>query len=241
MKTNGNTLKTKVNGIDTKYNEHLRVIVDEYNAPTISTPVRSDASTLDDKSKIELIEKHFAEIMNTLGLDLSDDSLKGTPHRVARMFVKEVFSGLNPDSKPKIKLFKNNFNYRQMLVERNISVNSYCEHHFVPVTGKAHIAYISNGSVIGLSKINRIVQYYAKRPQLQERLTEQIANELKTTLNTEDVAVIIEATHMCVTMRGIKDENSNTVTASFHGKFLDKDTKNEFLNYLNTSSGFINI
>ncbi len=232
MKTNGSSLKTKVNGIDNKYNDHLRVI--------INTPIRTNAGTADDKVKIELIEKHFAEIMNILGLDLSDESLKGTPHRVARMFVKEIFSGLNPDNKPKIKLFENSFNYNQMLVERNITVNSYCEHHFVPVTGKAHIAYISNGSVIGLSKINRIVQYYAKRPQLQERLTEQIAGELMTALNTENVAVIIEATHMCVTMRGINDENSDTVTASFHGKFLDKDTKNEFLAYINASPGFIN-
>jgi GTP cyclohydrolase I len=232
MKTNASSLKTKVNGIDNKYNDHLRVI--------INTPVTTNAGTPDDKVKIELIEKHFAEIMNILGMDLSDNSLKGTPHRVARMFVKEIFSGLNPDNKPKIKLFENSFNYNQMLVERNITVNSYCEHHFVPVTGKAHIAYISNGSVIGLSKINRIVQYYAKRPQLQERLTEQIAGELKTALNTEDVAVMIEATHMCVTMRGINDENSDTVTASFHGKFLDKDTRNEFLAYINASPGFIN-
>ncbi len=232
MKTNANSLKTKVNGIDNKYNDHLRII--------INTPVTTNAGTPDDKVKIELIEKHFAEIMNILGMDLSDNSLKGTPHRVARMFVKEIFSGLNPDNKPKIKLFENSFNYNQMLVERNITVNSYCEHHFVPVTGKAHIAYISNGSVIGLSKINRIVQYYAKRPQLQERLTEQIAGELKTALNTEDVAVMIEATHMCVTMRGINDENSDTVTASFHGKFLDKDTRNEFLAYINASPGFIN-
>jgi GTP cyclohydrolase I len=232
MKTNASSLKTKVNGIDNKYNDHLRVI--------INTPVTTNAGTPDDKVKIELIEKHFAEIMNILGMDLSDNSLKGTPHRVARMFVKEIFSGLNPDNKPKIKLFENSFNYNQMLVERNITVNSYCEHHFVPVTGKAHIAYISNGSVIGLSKINRIVQYFAKRPQLQERLTEQIAGELKTALNTEDVAVMIEATHMCVTMRGINDENSDTVTASFHGKFLDKDTRNEFLAYINASPGFIN-
>ena len=241
MKTNGNTLKAEVNGIDTQYNENLMAIIGKNIAPTVNSPVRLDTRTPDDKTKIELIEKHFAEIMNILGLDLSDESLKGTPHRVARMFVKEVFSGLNPYNKPKIKLFENSFNYNQMLVEKNVIVNSYCEHHFLPFTGKAHIGYISNGSVIGLSKINRIVQYYARRPQLQERLTQQIANELKTTLNTEDVAVIIEATHMCVTMRGVKDENSNTITASFNGKFLDKDTKDEFLTYINAYSGFINI
>jgi GTP cyclohydrolase I len=178
--------------------------------------------------------------MNILGLDLSDDSLKGTPHRVAKMFVKEVFSGLNPDNKPKIRLFENKFNYNQMLVEKDIKLNSYCEHHFVPIIGKVHIGYISNGSVIGLSKINRIVQYYAKRPQLQERLTQQIANELKKALNTEDVAVVIEATHMCVTMRGVEDESSNTTSSSFHGRFLNNDIRNEFFTYLNSSTKLIN-
>lgn len=240
MKLNGNALDKKINGKNTQFNEYLRIIANEYAAPPEYVIDEPDANVLDDKSKIDLIERHFAEIMNILGLDLSDDSLKGTPHRVAKMFVKEVFSGLNPDNKPKIKLFENKFNYNQMLVEKDIKLNSYCEHHFVPVIGKVHIGYISNGSVIGLSKINRIVQYYAKRPQLQERLTQQIASELKKVLNTEDVAVVIEATHMCVTMRGVEDENSNTTSSSFHGRFLNNDTKNEFLTYLSSPTRLIN-
>ena len=240
MKLNGNTLDKKINGKNTQLNEHLRIIANEYAAQSEYVIDEPDANVLDDKSKIDLIERHFAEIMNILGLDLSDDSLKGTPHRVAKMFVKEVFSGLNPDNKPQIKLFENKFNYNQMLVEKDIKLNSYCEHHFVPIIGKVHIGYISNGSVIGLSKINRIVKYYAKRPQLQERLTQQIANELKKVLNTEDVAVVIEATHMCVTMRGVEDENSNTTSSSFHGRFLNNDIKNEFFTYINSSTRLIN-
>jgi GTP cyclohydrolase I len=240
MKINGNTFKTKVNGKKTQFNEHLRIMANELVAEPGFSPDKLDANALDDKSKIDLIERHFAEIMNILGLDLSDDSLKGTPHRVAKMFVKEVFSGLNPENKPKIRLFENKFNYNQMLVEKDIKLNSYCEHHFVPIIGKVHIGYISNGSVIGLSKINRIVQYYAKRPQLQERLTQQIANELMKALNTEDVAVVIEATHMCVTMRGVEDESSNTTSSSFHGRFLNNDIRNEFFTYLNSSTKLIN-
>lgn len=193
-----------------------------------------DAKVLDERSKIELIERHFEEIMNILGLDLTDDSLKGTPHRVAKMYVKEIFNGLNPENKPKVKLFENKFRYNQMLIEKNIKVNSTCEHHFVPIVGKAHVAYISGGKVIGLSKINRIVDFYARRPQVQERLTVQIAEELKRSLGTEDVAVIIEAEHMCVKVRGVKDENSLTVTSSFHGRFHDKDVKNELFTYLNS-------
>jgi GTP cyclohydrolase I len=240
MKINGNTFKTKVNGKKTQFNEHLRIMANELVAEPGFSPDKLDANALDDKSKIDLIERHFAEIMNILGLDLSDDSLKGTPHRVAKMFVKEVFNGLNPENKPKIRLFENKFNYNQMLVEKDIKLNSYCEHHFVPIIGKVHIGYISNGSVIGLSKINRIVQYYAKRPQLQERLTQQIANELMKALNTEDVAVVIEATHMCVTMRGVEDESSNTTSSSFHGRFLNNDIRNEFFTYLNSSTKLIN-
>lgn len=218
---------TKVNFIDEI--QLLEILKKEENAALLFP----DASILDDETKIELISKHFEEIMNILGLDLTNDSLKGTPGRVAKMFVKEIFSGLNPGNKPKVKLFENKFNYNQMLIEKNIRVNSYCEHHFVPITGKAHVAYISNGKVIGLSKINRLVNYYSKRPQLQERLNEQIAEELKKSLETEDVAVIIEATHMCVTMRGIKDENSTTITSSYHGKFLDRNIRNEFFTQLN--------
>jgi GTP cyclohydrolase I len=184
---------------------------------------------------MELIAKHFKEIMQILGLDLSDDSLKGTPMRVAKMYVKEVFSGLNPKNKPMVRLFENKYKYSEMLVERDITFYSHCEHHFVPIYGKAHVAYISSGEVIGLSKINRIVQYYAKRPQVQERLTVQIAEELKKALNTEDVGVVIDANHMCVSSRGVGDTNSKTGTAHFSGKFSEQGTKSEFLNYINAN------
>ena len=197
----------------------------------IETPLREDAFKMDDQLKIELIEEKFTEIMNILGLDLEDDSLKGTPHRVAKMYVKEIFSGLNPANKPKIALFENKYKYKEMLVEKDITFYSNCEHHFVPIIGKAHVAYISNGSVIGLSKINRVVNYYAKRPQVQERLTIQIANALKEALQTEDVAVVIDAHHLCVSSRGIQDVNSSTITSSYSGKFLNEQTRNEFLNY----------
>jgi GTP cyclohydrolase I len=188
---------------------------------------------MDDELKMELIEKHFREIMYVLGLDLTDDSLKGTPHRVAKMFIKEVFSGLDPKNKPDAKLFENKYKYNEMLVEKDITFFSHCEHHFVPIYGKAHVAYISNGHVIGLSKINRIVQYFAKRPQVQERLTMQIGNELKEILGTEDVAVIIDANHMCVSSRGVGDVTSSTVTSFYSGKFeKDEQSRNEFLKYL---------
>ncbi len=230
----------RVNGHNTEYPEYLHILDVENNDKVISELLKPDSDALDEKSKIELIERHFGEIMNILGLDLTDDSLQGTPRRVAKMFVKEIFSGLNPENKPKVKLFKNNFRYNQMLVEKDIRVNSYCEHHFVPIIGKAHVAYISNGYVIGLSKINRIVEYYAKRPQIQERLTEQIARELKDALGTEDVAVIIEATHMCVSMRGIKDDHSSTTTSSYHGRFLNKENRQEFLTYLHSNTRLMN-
>ncbi len=199
---------------------------------SIDTPLREDAFMMDDNLKMELIAKNFTEIMHILGLDLNDDSLKGTPERVAKMYVKEIFSGLNPANKPKIALFENKYRYKEMLVEKEITFYSNCEHHFVPIIGKAHIAYYSDGKVIGLSKLNRIVQYFAKRPQVQERLTIQIANELKTILQTEDVAVIIDAHHLCVSSRGVQDVNSNTVTSSYGGKFIDDKVKNEFFNYL---------
>ncbi|MDW3195411.1 MAG: GTP cyclohydrolase I FolE [Cytophagales bacterium] len=198
------------------------------------TPLRADAFVMDDDLKIELIEKHFREIMHIMGLDLDDDSLSGTPKRVAKMYVKEVFSGLNPANKPEPKLFENKYQYDQMLVEKDITFYSHCEHHFVPIYGKAHVAYFSSGKVIGLSKINRIVQYFSKRPQVQERLTVQIANELKKILETEDVAVVMDAAHMCVSSRGVNDTNSRTGTAHFSGKFKDQDIKNEFLNYVNS-------
>lgn len=207
-------------------------IGDEHIGTSDETPMHKHAFDLSDEAKIEKIASHFSEIMNTLGLDLTDDSLSGTPHRVAKMYVKEIFSGLNPANRPDIKLFENKYKYNEMLVEKDITFFSNCEHHFVPIIGKAHVAYISNGKVIGLSKINRIVQYYAKRPQVQERLTVQIANDLRKALQTEDVAVVIDAAHLCVSSRGIQDVNSRTVTSQFHGKFKDNDTRHEFFKYL---------
>ncbi|MBN1949865.1 MAG: GTP cyclohydrolase I FolE [Bacteroidales bacterium] len=185
-----------------------------------------------DRLKIDTIAWHFGEIMKTLELDLTDDSLQNTPQRVAKMYVREVFQGLDPDNKPDVTLFENKYNYDQMLVERDIKVHSFCEHHFVPILGKAHVAYISSGKVIGLSKINRIVNYFARRPQVQERLTGQIAEELKKVLETEDVAVLIEADHMCVVMRGVQDQNSNTTTSSYHGRFLDREFRDDFLTHV---------
>lgn len=207
-------------------------IGDNHILTNIETPIRSDAFEIDDELKIELIEKKFKDIMEVLGLDLTDDSLKDTPKRVAKMYVKEIFSGLNPDNKPAITLFDNKYKFTEMLVEKSISVYSYCEHHFVPIIGKAHVGYFSNGKVVGLSKINRIVQYFSKRPQVQERLTVQIAEELKKALQTDDVAVIIDADHLCVASRGVKDVSSSTVTSSYHGKFLNNNTRNEFLKYV---------
>lgn len=199
---------------------------------SLNTPLRPDAFEMDDDTKVELISRHFTAIMETLGMDLTDDSLKDTPRRVAKMYVKEIFSGLNPANKPRPTLFKNPFNYNQMLVERNIAVFSNCEHHFVPIVGKAHVGYISNGQVIGLSKLNRIVQYCCQRPQVQERLTIQIANMLKEALGTEDVAVIVDAHHHCVSSRGIRDAGSTTLTAEYSGRFLNAETKTEFLKYI---------
>ena len=207
---------------------------DEHIGTSCETPMREDAFDIDDDEKIRIISRHFREIMNTLGLDLTDDSLKGTPKRVAKMFVKEIFSGLDPKNKPVISLFENKYNYNQMLVEKDITFYSNCEHHFVPIIGKAHIAYISSGKVIGLSKINRIVQYYAQRPQVQERLTIQIANELKAVLQTKNVAVVIDAVHLCVSSRGIKDNSSKTVTAEYDGVFLESEKRDEFLRYVNS-------
>ena len=198
------------------------------------TPLRKDAFALDYQTKIDRIEEHFREIMITLGLDLNDDSLKGTPRRVAKMYVEEVFSGLDPKNRPVARLFENKYNYDQMLVEKEITFYSHCEHHFVPIYGKAHVAYFSAGKVIGLSKINRIVQYFAKRPQVQERLTVQIGKEMERVLHTEDVAVVIDANHMCVASRGVGDTNSKTGTAYFSGKFKEETYKREFLNYINT-------
>jgi GTP cyclohydrolase I len=205
---------------------------DEHIGTSYDTPLRADAFEMPDNEKLRVIASHFSSIMHTLGLDLTDDSLKGTPRRVAKMFVKEIFAGLNPANKPEISLFDNKYQYNQMLVEKNITLYSNCEHHFVPIIGKAHIAYISSGKVIGLSKLNRIVRYYSQRPQVQERLTIQIANELKAVLKTDDVAVVIDAVHLCVASRGIKDVNSSTITAEYSGAFLEPDRKAEFLRYI---------
>lgn len=194
---------------------------DNHISTSKETPLRDDAFDISDEEKIIKIEHHFKAIMETLGLDLNDDSLKGTPARVAKMYVEEVFDGLNPKNKPKVTLFDNVYGYKNMLVEKNIAVRSFCEHHFIPIIGKAHVAYISSGKVIGLSKINRIVDYYSRRPQVQERLTEQIANDLTEILQTQHVAVLIHAKHMCVSMRGIKDSDSETITSSFLGEFKD--------------------
>ncbi|SOE19857.1 GTP cyclohydrolase I [Spirosomataceae bacterium TFI 002] len=198
----------------------------------IATPLREDAFQLDDETKIELIGKHFKEIMQILGLDLTDDSLKGTPHRVAKMYVNEIFSGLNPGNMPQLTLFENQYRYSEMLVERDIKFHSNCEHHFVPINGFAHIAYISSGKVIGLSKLHRIVNHYARRPQVQERMTIQVGNALKEALGTEDVAVILDADHMCVSMRGVGDQSSSTVTSFYSGAFKEAARKEEFLKNL---------
>lgn len=196
--------------------------------------ILKEMENLSDEEKIKKIEFHFAEIMEILGLDLTDEGLKNTPNRVAKMYIKEIFSGLNPANKPDISLFENKYNYDNMLVEKNITLYSNCEHHFVPIIGKAHVAYIPHGKVIGLSKINRLVQYYAHRPQVQERLTLQIAEGLMEVLGHKDVAVVIEADHLCVASRGIRDTNSLTLTEHFSGKFQKKNIRKEFLKQIRT-------
>lgn len=211
---------------------NVDLIGDNHIGTSLETPMRLDAFDKTDDEKMAIIELKFREIMDALGLDLTDDSLNGTPHRVAKMFVKEIFNGLNPENKPKISVFENKFSYGEMLVERNINLNSTCEHHFLPIVGKAHVAYVASGQVIGLSKINRIVDYFARRPQVQERLTVQIASELKKILKTEDVAVVIDAKHMCVSSRGIEDESSSTVTAEYGGVFKQTERRDEFLKYI---------
>lgn len=230
IETNVNSL---LNGSILKFSDlSIDEIGDDHLTTSIDTPMKKNAFEISDEEKMKKIEYHFAEIMETLGLDLSDDSLKGTPKRVAKMYIKEIFSGLNPSNKPKMALFENKYKYNQMLVEKDITFYSNCEHHFVPIIGKAHLAYIAGKNVIGLSKLNRIVQYFAQRPQVQERLTVQIANELKKLLETESVAVIIDAKHLCVSSRGVKDNDSATVTSYYDGKFLNENTKQELLNYL---------
>ena len=225
---NSETLKInhKLNGFS------IEDIGDDHLYTGLQTPMKKDAFKLSDEEKKERIALLFEEIMDVMGMDLTDDSLKGTPDRVAKMYIDEIFSGLNPANKPKIALFDNKYQYNQMLVEKNITFYSNCEHHFVPIFGKAHVAYISSGKVIGLSKLNRIVQYYSKRPQVQERLTNQIAEDLKHILGTEDVAVILDAKHLCVSSRGIKDESSSTVTSYYGGKFSTPEKIAELQNYL---------
>ncbi len=230
----------RLNGHETK--ETLDILIDEMGdnhvSTSVDTPMRADAFDKSDAEKIEAIEQHFESIMNIMGLDLTDDSLKGTPHRVAKMYIKEIFQGLNPANKPKMALFDNKYKYNEMLVEKNISFYSNCEHHFVPIIGKAHISYISKGQVIGLSKLNRLVQYYAKRPQVQERLTMQIGKELQQILGTQDVAVVIDAKHLCVASRGVEDDTSSTVTAFYGGAFKLEEKKTEFLRYLELRTNF---
>lgn len=212
--------------------ELFELLGDEHQMTSAETPLRPDAFIKSDEEKMSTIEKHFKIIMEEMGLDMTDDSLQGTPHRVAKMFIKEIFSGLNPANKPKISVFENSYHYDKMLVEANISFNSTCEHHFLPIIGKAHIGYVSNGKVIGLSKLNRIVDYFARRPQVQERMIMQIFNELKTVLNTEDVIVVVEAEHLCVSSRGIKDSSSYTSTIQYGGIFNEKENRNDFFNLI---------
>lgn len=213
-------------------NNEIEELGDDHLSSASDTPMRNDAFVLSDEEKIKIIQDKFADIMHTLGLDLTDDSLKGTPKRVAKMFVKEIFGGLNPDKAPSTSNFDNKYNYGEMLVEKDITVYSTCEHHFLPIVGKAHVAYFSNGHVIGLSKMNRIVDYYAKRPQVQERMTIQVVKHLQDYLGTEDVACVIDAKHLCVNSRGIRDIQSSTVTGEFGGKFKDPQVKQEFLDYI---------
>ena len=221
----------------------LKDRIDDYDADdhfsaTVETPIREDAFDLSDKEKMVRIEKDDANILDTLGMDMTDDSLRGTPRRVAKMFVQEIFGGLNPKNLPKLSTFENKYEYGQMLVEKNITLYSTCEHHLLPIVGKAHIAYISKGNVIGLSKMNRIVDYYARRPQVQERLTRQIVQALQSALGTKDVACVIDAKHLCVNSRGIRDVDSSTVTSEFGGSFNNLEVKQEFLDYIRLETSF---
>jgi GTP cyclohydrolase I len=223
--------------LDKQFND-IETLGDDHVGTSSETPLREDAFEKSDIEKIDRIKKDVEHIMHTLGLDLGDDSLKGTPNRVAKMFVQEIFGGLHPDRKPKSSTFENKYKYGEMLVEKNIALYSTCEHHLLPIVGKAHIAYISNGTVVGLSKMNRIVDYYAKRPQVQERLTIQIVKELQTVLKTDDVACVIDAKHLCVNSRGIRDIDSSTVTSEFGGKFKEQETRREFLDYIKLETDF---
>ena len=224
--------------IDNALEKHFEELGDDHVSAAEDTPLRKDAFVLSDEEKIERIRGSVNEIMLTLGLDLDDDSLKGTPNRVAKMFVQEIFGGLNPKKRPKSSTFDNKYKYGEMLVEKNITLYSTCEHHLLPIVGKAHVAYISKGTVVGLSKMNRIVDYYAKRPQVQERLNIQIVRELQQVLGTEDVACVIDAKHLCINSRGIRDIESSTVTAEYGGKFKEEAVRREFLDYINIDTKF---
>jgi GTP cyclohydrolase I len=225
--------------VNSKMNDdRVEEIGENHVGTSAKTPLRADAFDISDSEKIEKIQENVKEILETLGMDLTDDSLQGTPKRVAKAFVNELFMGLNPANKPEPSTFENNYNYGEMLVEKNIVVYSTCEHHLLPIIGRAHVAYISDGRVIGLSKMNRLVEYYAKRPQVQERLTMQVVQAMQEALGTEDVACVIDAKHLCVNSRGIKDIESSTVTAEFGGKFKNRDTKREFLDYLKMDTSF---
>jgi len=217
---------------------NIEELGDNHIGSSEDTPLRKDAFKFSDDQKIESIKADVQRILTTLGMDLEDDSLKGTPNRVAKMFVKEIFAGLHPDKKPKASTFENKYKYGEMLVEKNITLYSTCEHHLLPIVGKAHVAYISNGTVVGLTKMNRIVDYFAKRPQVQERLNIQIVRELQKVLGTQDVACVIDAKHLCVNSRGIRDIESSTVTAEYGGKFKEKQTREEFLKFINLPTQF---
>lgn len=219
-------------------NENTEELGDNHVGTSAKTPLRDDAFDLSESEKITKIQQSVRDILDTLGMDLTDDSLQGTPRRVAKAFVNEIFSGLNPINKPHLSTFDNNYKYGEMLVEKNITVYSTCEHHLLPIIGRAHVAYISNGQVIGLSKMNRIVDYYAKRPQVQERLTMQVVQALQKALGTKDVACVIDAKHLCVNSRGVRDIESSTVTSEFGGKFKEKDVKREFLDYIKLNTEF---
>lgn len=239
-KPNGNnstTTETSTMKID-KIDDPIDDIGDAFISANTDTPMREDAFEKSDAEKIELIQKDVKNILSTLGLDLSDDSLKGTPNRVAKMFVKEIFGGLHPELKPKASTFVNKYKYGEMLVEKNITLYSTCEHHLLPIVGKAHVGYISNGTVVGLSKMNRIVDYYARRPQVQERLTMQIVKELQEVLGTQDVACVIDAKHLCVNSRGIRDVDSSTVTSEYGGLFKNPEMRLDFLSYINLETEF---
>ena len=228
--------------VNSKINdERVEEIGENHVGTSAKTPLRDDAFAISNEEKINKIQESVKDILETLGMDLTDDSLQGTPKRVAKAFVNELFMGLDPANKPAASTFENNYNYGEMLVEKNIVVYSTCEHHLLPIIGRAHVAYISDGKVIGLSKMNRIVEYYAKRPQVQERLTMQVVQAMQEALGTEDVACVIDAKYLCVNSRGIKDIESSTITAEFVGKFKNKETKQEFLDYLKMNTDFKNM